>query len=126
MASRHRRGAAARRVLCSARKAGAADRSLRRHGVPIAIATDSNPGTSPITSLLLTLNMAATLFGLTVEESHRRRDAEAARALGSSATSARSNAANGATSRSGTSNGRPSSSTASGSIRCMHAVRRGE
>ena len=42
--------------------------SFRRHGVPMAIATDSNPGTSPITSLLLTLNMAATLFGLTVEE----------------------------------------------------------
>ena len=34
----------------------------------IAIATDSNPGTSPMTSLLLALNMAATLFGLTVDE----------------------------------------------------------
>jgi len=41
---------------------------FRRYGVPIAIATDSNPGTSPLTSLLLTMNMAATLFGLTVEE----------------------------------------------------------
>jgi imidazolonepropionase len=42
--------------------------ALRRHGVPIAIATDSNPGTSPLTSLLLAMNMAATLFRLTVEE----------------------------------------------------------
>ena len=42
--------------------------AMRRHGVPIAIATDSNPGTSPITSLLMVLNMAATLFRLTVDE----------------------------------------------------------
>jgi imidazolonepropionase len=56
--------------------------SLRRHGVPMAIATDSNPGTSPITSLLLTLNMAATLFGLTVEETIAGVTREAARALG--------------------------------------------
>jgi imidazolonepropionase len=41
---------------------------LRRHGVPMAIATDCNPGTSPITSILLIMNMAATLFRLTVEE----------------------------------------------------------
>ena len=41
---------------------------LRRHGVPIALATDCNPGTSPLTSLLLTMNMGATLFGLTVDE----------------------------------------------------------
>jgi imidazolonepropionase len=41
---------------------------LRRHHVPIAIATDCNPGTSPLTSLLLTMNMGATLFGLTVDE----------------------------------------------------------
>ncbi|TIX60990.1 MAG: imidazolonepropionase, partial [Mesorhizobium sp.] len=41
---------------------------FRRHGVKMAVATDSNPGTSPLTSLLLTMNMAATLFGLTVEE----------------------------------------------------------
>ena len=56
--------------------------SLRRHGVPMANATDSNPGTSPITSLLLTLNMAATLFGLTVEETIAGVTREAARALG--------------------------------------------
>jgi imidazolonepropionase len=41
---------------------------LRRHGVPIALATDSNPGTSPSTSLLLMLNMGCTLFRLSVAE----------------------------------------------------------
>ncbi|CAN7214179.1 imidazolonepropionase [Caballeronia sp. LjRoot31] len=41
---------------------------LRRHGVPIALATDSNPGTSPSTSLLLMLNMGSTLFRLSVAE----------------------------------------------------------
>jgi len=38
---------------------------FRRHGVRMALATDNNPGTSPLTSLLLTMNMAATLFGMT-------------------------------------------------------------
>jgi imidazolonepropionase len=42
--------------------------ALRAAGVPIAVATDCNPGTSPLTSLLLAMNMAATLFRLTVEE----------------------------------------------------------
>jgi imidazolonepropionase len=56
--------------------------TLRRHGVAIAVATDSNPGTSPITSLLTTLNMAATLFGLTVEECLNGVTRYAARALG--------------------------------------------
>jgi imidazolonepropionase len=56
--------------------------ALRRQGVPIAIATDSNPGTSPITSLLLILNMAATLFGLTVDEAIAGVTREAARAVG--------------------------------------------
>ena len=55
---------------------------LRKHGVPIAIATDCNPGTSPLTSLLLTMNMAATLFRLTVEECIAGVTREAARALG--------------------------------------------
>ena len=41
---------------------------LRRHGVPIALATDNNPGTSPTTSLLLMLNMGCTLFRLSVAE----------------------------------------------------------
>ena len=55
---------------------------LRRYGVPIAIATDSNPGTSPLTSILLAMNMAATLFGLTVEECLAGSTRVAARALG--------------------------------------------
>jgi imidazolonepropionase len=55
---------------------------LRRACVPIAIATDSNPGTSPITSLLMTMNMAATLFRLTVDEAIAGVTREAARALG--------------------------------------------
>jgi imidazolonepropionase len=41
---------------------------LRAAGVPIAVATDCNPGTSPCTSLLLSMNMACTLFGLTPAE----------------------------------------------------------
>jgi imidazolonepropionase len=55
---------------------------LRAQGVPIAIATDCNPGTSPTTSLLLMLNMGATLFGLTVAEVLRGVTVHAARALG--------------------------------------------
>ena len=55
---------------------------LRRHRVPIAVATDCNPGTSPLTSPLLALNMAATLFGLTVDECLAGMTREAARALG--------------------------------------------
>jgi imidazolonepropionase len=56
--------------------------AFRRHNAAIAIATDSNPGTSPITSLLLTMNMAATLFRLTVDECVAGVTREAARALG--------------------------------------------
>ena len=55
---------------------------LRRHGVAMALATDCNPGTSPLTSLLLTMNMGATLFRLTVEECLAGVTREAARALG--------------------------------------------
>ncbi len=55
---------------------------LRRHGVHIAIASDSNPGSSPLTSLLLAMNMAATLFRLTVDECLAGATREAARALG--------------------------------------------
>jgi imidazolonepropionase len=55
---------------------------LRAAGVPIALATDCNPGTSPLTSLLLTMNMGATLFRLTVEECLAGVTREAARALG--------------------------------------------
>ncbi len=56
--------------------------ALRAAGVPIALATDSNPGTSPLTSILLVLNMAATLFRLTVDEALRGVTVNAARALG--------------------------------------------
>ncbi|MCP3731002.1 imidazolonepropionase [Sphingomonas sp. MG17] len=56
--------------------------ALREAGVPIALATDCNPGTSPLTSLLLTMNMAATLFRLTIEECLTGVTRNAARALG--------------------------------------------
>lgn len=55
---------------------------LRGAGVPIALATDCNPGTSPLTSLLLVMNMGATLFRLTVEECLIGVTRNAARALG--------------------------------------------
>jgi len=57
---------------------------LRDAGVPLALATDSNPGTSPLTSPLLTMNMGATLFRLTVDECIAGFTREAARALGRS------------------------------------------
>jgi imidazolonepropionase len=55
---------------------------LRQHGVPMAVSTDCNPGTSPCTSLLLMLNMACTLFRLTPEEALAGVTRNAARALG--------------------------------------------
>lgn len=55
---------------------------FRKHGTRIALATDCNPGTSPLTSLLLTMNMGATLFRLTVDECIAGVTREAARALG--------------------------------------------
>ena len=55
---------------------------LRRHGVPMAVATDCNPGSSPLTSPLLAMNMAATLFRMTVAECLLGMTREAARALG--------------------------------------------
>ncbi|WP_051332434.1 imidazolonepropionase [Cucumibacter marinus] len=55
---------------------------LREAGVPIAIATDANPGSSPTFSLLAIFNMAATLFRMTPEEALRGATAHAARALG--------------------------------------------
>ncbi|MBL8893364.1 MAG: imidazolonepropionase [Rhizobiales bacterium] len=55
---------------------------LRAHHVPIAIATDLNPGSSPVNSLLTTMNMACVLFGLTPEEALLGVTANAARALG--------------------------------------------
>jgi imidazolonepropionase len=56
--------------------------ALRRHGVPIALATDHNPGTSPVCSPLLILNMACTLFRLTPEEALAGITRHAAHALG--------------------------------------------
>jgi imidazolonepropionase len=56
--------------------------ALRKAGVPIAVATDCNPGSSPLASLLLTMNMASTLFRLTPEAALAGVTRNAARALG--------------------------------------------
>jgi imidazolonepropionase len=56
--------------------------ALRKASVPIAIATDLNPGSSPVHSLLTTMNMACVLFGLTPEEALMGATVNAARALG--------------------------------------------
>ena len=55
---------------------------LRAHGVPIALATDCNPGTSPVLTLPTVMNLACVLFGLTPEESVAATTRNAARALG--------------------------------------------
>ena len=55
---------------------------LRKHKGPIAIATDCNPGTSPMLSPTLAMNMACTLFGLSPEEALTGMTINAARALG--------------------------------------------
>ena len=57
-------------------------RKFRAARVPMAIATDSNPGSSPMTSILLAMNMAATLFGMTPEEALRGVTVNGAKALG--------------------------------------------
>jgi len=56
--------------------------ALRKHKIPIAIATDANPGSSPLFSILLTMNMACTLFRLTPTEALRGVTINAAKALG--------------------------------------------
>ena len=56
--------------------------ALRKHQVPMAISTDCNPGTSPLTSLLLAMNMGCTLFYLTPEEVLAGSTVYAAKALG--------------------------------------------
>jgi imidazolonepropionase len=56
--------------------------ALRRANVPMALATDCNPGTSPVSSILMTMNMGAVLFGLTVRECLDAVTVHAARALG--------------------------------------------
>jgi imidazolonepropionase len=63
--------------------------ALRAAGVPIAVASDHNPGSSPALSLLLMLNMACTLFRLTPEEALAGVTVQAARALGLAATHGR-------------------------------------
>ncbi len=55
---------------------------FRKAGVPMALATDCNPGSSPLTSLLLTMNMGCTLFGMTPAEALAGVTRNAARALG--------------------------------------------
>jgi imidazolonepropionase len=60
--------------------------ALRDAGVPMAVASDHNPGTSPALSLLLMINMACTLFRLTPEEAVRGVTVNAARALGLAAS----------------------------------------
>ncbi|WP_050527721.1 imidazolonepropionase [Pseudorhodobacter aquimaris] len=56
--------------------------AFRAHAVPMALATDCNPGTSPMTSLLLAMNMGCTLFRMTPDEALRGVTEHAARALG--------------------------------------------
>ncbi len=56
--------------------------AFRKHNVPMALATDCNPGSSPLTSLLLTMNMGCTFFGLTPSEALAAITINAARALG--------------------------------------------
>lgn len=56
--------------------------AFRQHGVPMALATDCNPGSSPLTSLLLAMNMGATLFRMNVAECLAGITREGARALG--------------------------------------------
>lgn len=56
--------------------------AFRQTGTPMALATDCNPGTAPLTSILLAMNMGATLFRMTPEECLRGVTANAARALG--------------------------------------------
>ena len=56
--------------------------SLRKAGVPLAIATDCNPGSSPLTSILLCMNMACTIFRMTPEEALAGVTRVAAHALG--------------------------------------------
>ncbi|MHA7866713.1 MAG: imidazolonepropionase [Salipiger thiooxidans] len=63
--------------------------AFREHGVRMALATDCNPGTSPVTSLLLTMNMGATLFRMTVPECLTSVTTHAAMALGLGAETGR-------------------------------------
>ena len=55
---------------------------FKKYGVPMAIATDCNPGSSPLSSILVAMNLACTLFGLTPEEALRGVTINSAKALG--------------------------------------------
>ena len=70
------------RITCCEERQAPPVELMRKHRMAMAVATDSNPGTSPMTSILLALNMAATLFGLTVDECLAGATRNAARALG--------------------------------------------
>ncbi len=91
--------------------------AFRRHGVPLALATDSNPG-SPLTSLLLAMNMGATLFRLTVDECIAGLRGKRRARWGGCTRSARWRPASGAIWPSGTSSNRPIWFTALASTRC--------
>ena len=79
---RHRGGAVARRLFHLAADYSASGISVARRRRALAVSTDGNPGTSPGMSLLLALNMACSLFGLTPEEALAGATRIAARALG--------------------------------------------
>ena len=70
------------RQLDAFRRGEAVQDETATRGVPMALATDCNPGSAPVESLLLMLNMGCTLFGLTPEEALRGVTSHAARALG--------------------------------------------
>src|SRR5215207_5254907 len=70
------------RVFRAAKALGLPVKLFRKHGVNMALATDCNPGSSPLTSLLLAMNMGATLFRMTVSECLAGVTREGARALG--------------------------------------------
>lgn len=96
--------------------------AIRAAGVPIALATDCNPGTSPLLSILTAMNMAAVQFGLTVQEVLAGVTREAARALGrlkEVGTLEAGKRANAPILQSGTWAVRSSSSIGSPATRCM-------
>jgi imidazolonepropionase len=120
---RHGGRAAARRLLHDARNATPPVEAFRDHGVPMAVATDWNPGSSPMGSLLLAMNMACTLFRMTPAEALAGTTRNAARALGLTdrgviAPGQRADLASGTSSRP------PNCPTGSASTRCMAHLRR--
>ena len=119
---RRRRGPAAGRLLFLARAPGAPVALFRRHRVPMAVATDSNPGTSPLTSMLLALEHGGDAVRADGRRMPRGRHARCgAGARRSAPRPARSKPANGRIWRSGRSSGRPNSSIVWASIPCTPA-----